>query len=99
MARSKLCVRRLTLAPGALGQARSEEGVDVLVDEINHIMDRENLHRAVEVSIESSLSRRTRLHIHGVEERIGGHFWLSGNESDSESQRRRWKNNRFFTVT
>jgi C1A family cysteine protease len=44
-----------------------------------------HLHRAVEVSIESSFSRRTGPHVHGVDDRLCGRFWATGNDSESES--------------
>jgi hypothetical protein len=43
------------------------------------------LHRALEISVDSSLSQRTRPHVHGVE-RNGSRFWASGNDSESESE-------------
>jgi hypothetical protein len=40
----------------------------------------------VDVSIESSLSRRMGPHIHGIDDRISCRFWATGNDSESEPE-------------
>jgi hypothetical protein len=85
MAMCKLRIRRLTLAPGTLGPAQSEEEAGEIDEEEDRILARMHLHRAAEVSIESSLSHRTGPHVHGVDDRLCGRFWATGNDSESES--------------
>jgi hypothetical protein len=84
MTRNKLHVRWLMLAPGALRLSSSDEEVDASDEEASHIHDNEQLHRAWEVAIESSLPRRTGPQLHGIDDRFVGRFWATGNDSDSE---------------
>jgi hypothetical protein len=86
MAKSKLRIRRLTLAPGGLRRGREEddnEAIDGVV--AARILAKEHLHRAVEVSIESSLMHKSGRQVHGIDDRFSGRFWTTGNESDSET--------------
>jgi hypothetical protein len=56
MVKNKLRIRRLTLAPGALRRSSLDEDGDGFDEEVDCIHDREQLHRAVEIIIESSLA-------------------------------------------
>jgi hypothetical protein len=57
MVSCKLCIRRLTLALGALSHVQSEEASSEIDEEANRIIAREQLHRALEISVDSSLSQ------------------------------------------
>jgi hypothetical protein len=84
MTKCKLRVRRLTLALGCIEQEQAEEEVVDIDEEAARILAREHLHRAVEISITSSLSQKSGCNIHGVDDRLSGRFWATGNDSDSE---------------
>jgi hypothetical protein len=87
MAKSKLRIRRLTLAPGGLRRGREEDDNEVIDGVAAHILAKEHLHRAVEVSIESSLMHKSGRQVHGIDDRFSSRFWTTGNESDSETNR------------
>jgi hypothetical protein len=57
MVSCKLCIRRLTLALGALSHVQSEDASSEIDEEANRIIAREQLHRALEISVDSSLSQ------------------------------------------
>jgi hypothetical protein len=83
MAKCKLRIRRLTMALGALRWSQSEEDDEEIDEEAERILTNKHLHRAVEISIKSSLAQKTRPHIHGIDDRLTDQFWASGNDSDS----------------
>jgi hypothetical protein len=85
MAKSKLRIRRLTLAPGGLRRGREEDDNEAIDGVAARILAKEHLHRAVEVSVESSLMHKSGRQVHGIDDRFSGRFWTTGNESDSET--------------
>jgi hypothetical protein len=84
MVKRKLRVRRLTLAPGALGDSLVEGVGDKKDDEAELFLPQEHLRRAVEIAVVSSSSRRTGPHVHGVVDRVRGRFWSPSSDSESE---------------
>jgi hypothetical protein len=84
MVKCKLRVRHLTLVPGALQRQSGAVDEGAIDDEANHILAREHLHWAVEVSVESSLVKKSGPHIHGVDVRFLGQFWAMGCDSESD---------------
>jgi hypothetical protein len=50
------------------------------------IQAQELSHNAMEVSITSSSSRKVHPHIHGIDNKIGGRFWVSGNDSETDEE-------------
>jgi hypothetical protein len=87
MAKSKLRIRRLTLAPGGLRRGREEDDNEAIDGVAARILAKEHLHRAVEVSVESSLMHKSGRQVHGIDDRFSGRFWTTGNESDLETNR------------
>jgi hypothetical protein len=77
MGKCKVRVHKLTLAPGSLGSSIAGERAEEQDDEEECLHDREHLHNALEVLITSSSSRKVHPHIHGVVNKIDGHFWAS----------------------
>jgi hypothetical protein len=75
MGKCKVCIRRLTLAPGAIVDAMSHEEKDADFEETRWILDRKCHHRVMEVSVASSSTWRSHLHIHVVESQLRGRFW------------------------
>jgi hypothetical protein len=84
MAKCKLHVRRLTLVPGALRRRNAEDDEGVIDDLAESILAREHLHQAVQISTESSPAKKMGPHIHGIDDRLSGRFWATGNDSESE---------------
>jgi hypothetical protein len=85
MAKSKLRIRWLTVAPEALGRSQPDEEAEI-DEEAERILAKEHLHRAMEISIASSLSHKTGPHKYGIDDRFAGHFWATGNDSDSDQE-------------
>jgi hypothetical protein len=84
MGRCKVRIHRLTLAPGDLENMARHVKQEGLAEEEACIRDRELLHNALEVSIMRSSARKIRPHVHGVGSGIGGRFWTSGCDSNTD---------------
>jgi hypothetical protein len=86
MGKSKLRVRRLTLAPNAVaGESDSNQQRDEEAEEERRMLDREHLRRITEVSLIAGegKGKHTKPHVHGVEPTWGSKFWASGNDDTS----------------
>jgi hypothetical protein len=86
MGRCKVRIRRLTLAPGAIAGKVDESAAKDLDEMAGHILAREHLHHALDLSVAASSSRRVRPHAHGVGSRIEGWFLASDSSSESETE-------------
>jgi hypothetical protein len=83
MGKCKVRVRRLTMAPGALGDAGDEDDGDEA--EARQILDREHHCRTMVLSATSSSARRVRPNVHDVESMLRGKFWAEGSDSETDS--------------
>jgi hypothetical protein len=83
MGKCKVCVHRLALVPGALGDAGGGEGEANNEDE-RRALDWEHHHQAMEVAAASSSVRHSHATVHGVESVLRGKFWAVCSDSESE---------------
>jgi hypothetical protein len=87
MAREKLRVRRLTLAPpSGLGEEECADGQDQKDEEERFMLDKERMARTTEIAITAGQRNTQRAHVHGVEQLQGSKFWDTGNEDDSSEE-------------
>jgi hypothetical protein len=63
-----------------------DEVEDAADEEAGRFRDLERLHRAIEISIVSLMARKTSQHVHGMDDRITGMFWATGNDADSKME-------------
>jgi hypothetical protein len=83
MGKSKVRVRRLTLALGAQVGDAGETEADK--EEDRRILDREHHCRTLVLSASLSSARRVRPHVHDVESVLRGKFWPEDSDSDTET--------------
>jgi hypothetical protein len=85
MGKCKVCIQRLTLAPGAINDEGGRDEKDTDIEVASRILDCEHHHHAMEISVASFSTVRLQSHGHGVESQLRGRFWAADSESEIES--------------
>jgi hypothetical protein len=87
MAKEKLLVHRLTLAPASgTGKEDCDDGTYQQEEEERHMLDREQMARITDIAIMVREGNPLCSHVHGVEPRHGSKFWATREDGDSSRE-------------